>query len=304
MLPALHHLVAGFVRRTWLVVLVTILACSAFAARAVSAFTGTKLTEAPAVRDAVVASRPARPAPGRDKNGNVLVERNIFCSSCVPRPESGPTNRSSSYTGEPAVLIATSVGAAPRATVRVVATEAQGSWGLGETIPRVGKIARIGNTAIDVVDEAGHTATLSLIDSTGGRPDPATAAATAKTPSSTAPASPFDGRIEKLGDMSYRVDRELVRELVMGTTQAKGVRALPVVKNGEIAGLRLVGVKPDSIAAAVGIKSNDIFDSIDGVKIKSAQQLLDLFTKLDSVSQVELSGTRAGKPLVLQMQLR
>lgn len=304
MLPVLHHLVAGFVRRTWLVVLVTILACSAFAARAVSAFTGTKLTEAPVVRDAVVASRPARPVPGRDKNGNVLVERNIFCSSCVPHIESGPMNRSS-YSGEPAVLIATSVGAAPRATVRVVATEAQGSWGLGETIPRVGKIARIGNTAIDVVDEAGHTATLSLIDSssTGGRPDSA-AAATAKSPSSTAPASPFDGRIEKLGDMSYRVDRELVRELVMGTTQAKGVRALPVVKNGEIAGLRLAGVKPDSIAAAVGIKSNDIFDSIDGVKIKSAQQLLDLFTKLDSVSQVELAGTRAGKPLVLQMQLR
>lgn len=305
MVSALHRMAAGFVRRTWLVVLATILVCSVFAARAMAALVGAEVEVNP-TRDTMVVPPTSKPAPTRVKiDGDVLVERNIFCSSCSPRRESGPASASLSYSGEAAVLIATSLGTSPRATVRVVSTEAQGSWGIGEKIPRVGTIARIGGSTIDVVDDAGNTGTLSLVDipssSNGGRAD--AAAATAKS-TATAPASPYGDRIEKLGDTSYKVDRELIRELVMGTTQAKGVRALPVVKNGEVQGLRMSSVKPDSVAAAVGIKSGDVLDSIDGVKIKNAQQLLDLFTKLDTVAQVELSGTRGGKPLALSYQLR
>ena len=39
-------------------------------------------------------------------------------------------------------------------------------------------------------------------------------------------------------------------------------------------------------------------------QIKNVQQLLDLYAKLDNISAVELSGTRAGKPLKLTLRLR
>lgn len=297
MLPVLHHVVAALLRRTWLVALATVIVCAAFAARGMAAFSVVEAATPPE-RGAVVAPPVAAPTPGHAKlDGAILVERNIFCSACVPRGEPGPAKGSRGYAGEPAVLIATSLGAAPRATIRVIASEVQGSWMIGERIPGVGTVSRIGGASIDVVDEAGHTGTLSLAEAKPATPAAATAAV-------AAPAGPFADRIEKLGDGKYRVDRQLIRDLVMGTTQAKGVRALPVLEKGEIKGLRLTGVRPDSVAAAVGIKSGDVLDAIDGVKIKSAQQLLDLFTRLDTVSAVELTGTRGGKNLALHFELR
>ena len=144
MFNALHQLLVGFVRRTWLVALATIVVCAVFAARAMAAFSIPSL-EAPSKRDAVMASPAPRAVPEKVKiDGDVLVERNIFCSSCKRNEDTGPANHSPSYSGLPATLIATSLGKEPRATVRVISTEAQGSWAIGERIPGVGTVARIG----------------------------------------------------------------------------------------------------------------------------------------------------------------
>ena len=279
-------------------VVVAVIACSAFAARAVAALASAEyLTPAshgvsPPPR-VVRSSAPARKSP----DGAGLVKRNMFCSTCDPAPiDSGPT--SAIYTGKPAVLIATGLGRESWATVRVVETEVQGSWSLGETIPGVGTIERIGGISIDVVDGAGHRAKLSLLDTAAG---PATSAA---TPAAAAPADPFAERIKKLDDHTYEVDRDLVRELVSGAAKPGKMRMTPIIKDGEVAGVRVFGVTPGTPAFAIGMKNSDIISAIDGEPIKTAQQLLDLYAKLDQISSVELQGTRGGKPLAIALRLR
>jgi S1-C subfamily serine protease len=110
--------------------------------------------------------------------------------------------------------------------------------------------------------------------------------------------------VKKLADNSYEVEREIVRELVANGGRANDVRVMPLVTNGVVKGLRFYGVKPTSIAAAIGIKSGDVLTAIDGEEIKTAQQLLDLYSKLDKLNGVELQGTRAGKPLAIQLRFR
>lgn len=299
-LSALHTVVRGLVRRTWLVTLVAVIACAGFAAHAVAALVEADyLTTTPkgvsTPRTQVRPVEPARAAP----DGSVLVERNIFCSSCTPSTGPGPTN--TSYAGEPAVLIATSVGKASRATVRVISSGAQGSWGLGDQIPGVGTIERIGSVSIDVIDRAGVRGQLSLLDSQAA----ASVAPRAATRGPTrAAADPFADRIKKLSDSEFEVDRTLVRELVGGTTKPGGTRALPMMKGNEVQGIRLLGVRSGSIGAAVGLRSNDVITAVDGEPIKTAQQLLDLYSKLDRLAAVELTGTRRGKPLALTLRLR
>ena len=103
MLPVLHQVVAAFLRRTWLVVVVTLVVCASFAARSMTAFSVVEAAT-PSQRGAVVAPPVAAPTPGHAKlDGTILVERNIFCSACVPRSESGPAKGSHGYAGEPAV---------------------------------------------------------------------------------------------------------------------------------------------------------------------------------------------------------
>jgi hypothetical protein len=292
----LHRVLLSALGRTSVLAAVTVMICAFFVARMVSSLVAAEvLTEDPGGR----APPPVkRIEPPRAKLDGTKIARNIFCSTCVPaEPGPDPGGR---YTGEPAVLIATMIGRESRATVRVLATEAQGSWGLGERIPGVGTIDRIGSSSIDVVDVAGHRGTLSLLDASAAQPPPERGAATPRP----APSHPFADRIRKVADGDYEVDRQLVRELVTGSTKAGGVRPVPYMKGGEVHGLRLLGVRSNSVAGALALRNGDIIAAINGEPIRNIQQLLDLYAKLDQLSAVELTGTRAGKPLALTLRLR
>jgi hypothetical protein len=305
MLLALHNVVAGFLRRTWLVAVVTVIVCAGFAARAVAALSDAALTSSTSPGTGATAPK-AAPAPAQTPkrpppNGDAFVERNIFCSGCAAvRPGAGP----SGYQGQPAILIATSIGAEPRATVRVLPTEVQGSWGLGEEIPGVGRIDEIHPTAIEVADASGNTKLLSLLDAN------ATAAGSGATGAATpdgkpaAATNPFAGRVTKINDTTFEVERTLVRELVTNAAKPGMGSAVPVVVDGDVRGIRLVGIGASSPGKALELRSGDLISSIDGAPLKSAQQLIDLFAKLDSVSSVELGGTRGTAPLTRTLKLR
>jgi S1-C subfamily serine protease len=114
----------------------------------------------------------------------------------------------------------------------------------------------------------------------------------------------WSARIKKLDDQNYEVDRDLVHELVSGATRPGGVRWVPTLDHGEVTGVKLYNVSPDSIPWALGLHSGDALTAIDGAPLKSADQLLDLYARLGQLSAVELSGTHAGKPIVRTLRLR
>lgn len=293
----LHTLAAGFVRRTWLVTVIAVLVCASFAAHAVAALVEADHL-APTTPRGLPLPRvaPVTASPRAALDGSALVERNMFCSTCGPMPE--PTD--APLSNRAAILLATDLSTHDaRATVRVIDTEAQGSWGLGERIPGVGTIARIGGVSIDVVDGAGRTTRLSLLDGPSVRGGDGSSAATQEPP-----AAPFADRIKKIDDHTFEVDRSFVRDLVSGVSKPGGVRMIPIVTDGDVKGVRLASVRAGSIPAAVGLKNADVINAIDGDPIKGAQQLLDLYAKLDQLSSVELQGTRGGKPLAISLRLR
>ena len=287
-------LVAGLARRTWIITAVTVVTCAAFAANAATALIDAEvlIPGLSAGAHSVVRVAPARP-PVRPKDGP-LVDRNPFCSSCAPG--AGPA---AAVLGalQQAVLIATDLGTEARATVRVVGTDVQGSWGVGDAIPGLGQVERIGPMWVELVDGAGRRGRLSLLDAAAGDPG-------APLPDRPPVAQRWAGRFEKLGEQDYAVDRALVRELVTGGGQQGGVRMMPIFDHGEIKGVRLGVVTADSIASALGLKTGDVLTTIDGEPLKNLDQLLNLYARLDQLNVVELSGTRAGKPLVRSLRLR
>lgn len=309
LLALLHHVVAGVLRRTWLVAAMTVIVCAGLAARAVAALSDAE--PAPGPGDAAGAAvappaAPALPAPGlTPPDGDAFVARNVFCSACPPPgPGPGPGPGGDAYQGHPAILIATSIGRAPRATVRVLPTEVQGSWALGEDIPGVGRLDEIHPTAIEVADASGHTKLISLRATTAAGPGATDAATSDARPAAAPEAGPFAGRITKLDETTYEVERALVRELVSSSSKPGMGRAIPVVVRGDVQGIRLLGLGAASPGRALGLRSGDLISSIDGAPLEHAQQLIDLFARLDKVASVELGGTRAGEPLRLTLKLR
>lgn len=300
-LPSLQRIVGGlfsFLTRGWVLTATTVVICAFFAAK-----TASSLVEADVLISSAYASTPEpvrakKPAPAPKADPSILSERNIFCSECVPEKV---TNNGGIYRGEPAILIATTVAdSGARATLRVVPTDVQGSWGLDETVPGVGKLTRIGGVSIDVADTSGNIKTISLLDQAPA----ASGAATPEGPARKAAENPFEGRIKKLSDGSFEVDRSVVKELVAGGGANAGATASPIVEKGEVKGLRLRGVRPNSAAGQLGLRSGDTIAAIDGDPIKTMEQMLELYGKLDKLGGLELQGTRAGKPLSVQLRFK
>lgn len=295
---------AAIVGRTWILVAITVMASAVFAAHAAQALLEaaylTPDTHGPPHRATAVPAAPLKapgPSPPR-RDPDQLVVRNMFCSSCAPAASAAPDVVALASS----VLIATAIGDESRATLRVLTSEVQGSWGLGDEIPGLGRIDRIAPTWIEISDTAGHRGKLSL------RVPAAADLVTERGPSMAPPeppaaGDPWAGRLRKLDDQNYEVERSLVRDLVAGGARS-GLRPVPVLENGEIKGIRLLGITPGSIAAALGLQNRDTLSAIDGAPIKNVQQLLDLYARLDQVTSVELSGTRAGKPLIRTLRLR
>ena len=163
-------------------------------------------------------------------------------------------------------------------------------------MPGVGTITRIGWQTIEVRADDGRTGTLHLA---GADAD----AATSRPPPPPAAASPWASRVRALGANDYEVDRSLVRDLMHGGAMPRGFMISPVTSHGEL-GLRVSGVRPDSLAAALGLHSGDVVAAIDGAPIHSAQQLLDLYAKIDSMSRVELDVQRGNAKVAVDLELR
>ncbi|NVB80549.1 MAG: hypothetical protein HOV81_19300 [Kofleriaceae bacterium] len=276
----------------------TVAVCAVFAARTVASLTEAEIDEIPtrtAPREIVA---PA-PAPREKLDPEALVARNMFCSTCTPEPglTPGPTD---SFVPD-AQLIATSIGKEPVATVHVRTSDVQGSWGLGETIPGIGTVARISYVSIDVTDGQGRVGTLSLLEkSSGGRSDDGAA-----TPTPAAAADPFNGRIKKIDDATFEVDRSIVRELVSGNVKLAGARISPITgKDGKLSGLRMFAVRGDGAASKIGLQNSDMIEAINNIKIENANTLLGLVAQLDTMTTVELAGTRRGKPLTVTLRLQ
>jgi hypothetical protein len=262
--------------------------CSVFAVHTVEALSTEPDTSSPRW----VSLPKVQPVPVTTPDGASLVARNMFCSTCAPSAGPGSTVL---YKPE-AILIATSIGNDSRATLRVPASEVQGSFGVGDVIPGIGTIERIGFVSIDIVGPEGQRGTITLFD--GGHAGAATPAA------ATAAPSPFADRIKKIDDTTYEVERALVRDLVSGSVGTGGARISPITKDGQLAGLRLFGVRDGQLAGALGLRNGDVLQAINNRKIESANTLLDLYAQLPSLGVVELSGTRGGKPLTLTLRLR
>jgi hypothetical protein len=270
----------------------TVGVCAAFAARAAGALVEARYLADPPSPGLARAPRPIPPAQPARPDGSQLVARDMFCSQCAP----GGSDPTADPVLARATLIATSLGREPRATVTIPATAVQGAWGVGEAIPGLGRLDRVGATWVEIVDRAGRRGRLSLLETAAGRgPDTAMPG--------RAPAA-WDGRIRQLDEQTYEVDRSLVRELVTGVIRPGSLRLIPSFDHGALTGIRLLGATADSLPAAIGLASGDVLVAINGAPIQSAQQLLDLYAGLDQLTVLELSGTRRGQPVVRTLRLR
>jgi len=86
-------------------------------------------------------------------------------------------------------------------------------------------------------------------------------------------------------------------------TLMKQVRIQPHFQNGKPDGLRLTGVRPNSIFYKMGLKSGDIIVGVDGKNIESVDDALKFYQSLQSASKVQLELKRRGRPKTIEYNI-
>jgi len=82
------------------------------------------------------------------------------------------------------------------------------------------------------------------------------------------------------------------------------VRVRPNFTNGKPDGLRLTGIRPNSIFQNMGIKNGDVITSVDGNTIESVDDALKLYQSLQSSSRVKLQLKRRGRRKTIDYHIK
>ena len=112
--------------------------------------------------------------------------------------------------------------------------------------------------------------------------------------------SPKPSIVSKTADIATSQDITLKRSRIDSAvkdvnTLMKQVRIRPHFTNGKPDGLRLTGVRPNSIFYNMGLKSGDIITGVNNNTIQSVDDVLKFYQSLQSSSRVALQVKRRGR---------
>lgn len=252
------------------------------------------------------------------RNSDQILRRNVFCSACGNVLDPGPTatvEESESESEEPVDpnqplgpcdgnlrLVGSLVNTRnPERSTAAVA------GGTGDA-----EIYRVGMDVEGRAIRAVHTSSLVLQPASGGpcrlamfvpqpttpppaRPTPAVRAqrANASGPDDAA----LDEGINKVSDTQYNVQRSLLDSLLEDQAALmKLARVIPHQENGRTVGVKLYGIRRNSVLGRLGIQNGDMLRTINGFDMSDATGALEAFAKLRGADSLSVSLVRRGNP--------
>ncbi len=111
--------------------------------------------------------------------------------------------------------------------------------------------------------------------------------------------------VRKVSMYNYEVDRSMLDENLNDLSAlGRQARVVPNYRNGQYQGFKLIGVRPGSLYRALGIRSGDIIQRVNGTEINSPNKAIELFERLRTDSKIALDIERRGQKRTLQFSIK
>jgi len=100
------------------------------------------------------------------------------------------------------------------------------------------------------------------------------------------------------------INRSQIESAVQNPDQLmQEVRVRPHFEKGQLDGLTITAIKPDSILRKMGLANGDILTSVDGEKIASMNDALKLYEVIKSASTIKLEIKRRGRMQTIEYKI-
>jgi general secretion pathway protein C len=124
---------------------------------------------------------------------------------------------------------------------------------------------------------------------------------------SNAPAVPAEisDKIQKVSETEFNVDRSVIDNVLENqATLMRSARIVPEQKDGKTVGIRLFGIRQDTLLGTLGMQNGDRLEKINGFDMASPEKALEAYARLRTATNLTVQVTRRGKPLTIEYQIK
>jgi general secretion pathway protein C len=111
-------------------------------------------------------------------------------------------------------------------------------------------------------------------------------------------------KIRHIADHRYEVDRSIIEDVMAKHRDLLGSLRVTLAKESEGPGLKLRGIRPNSLLGSLGILDGDVLQSINGFEMTDPMVAMQAYPRLLTADKLDVRVKRAGKPIVLDVSMR
>jgi general secretion pathway protein C len=105
--------------------------------------------------------------------------------------------------------------------------------------------------------------------------------------------------IQRTGERSFTIQRGALNAIIGRQAELFGRTRIAPDKEG----LRVAGIRPDSLLGSLGIQNGDHLQRINGFDMADTQSALEAYSKLMSATNLTITASRGGQPLNFDLKI-
>ncbi len=111
--------------------------------------------------------------------------------------------------------------------------------------------------------------------------------------------------ITKNSDTSFTIQRGLVTRVLENQAEImRTARIVPQEEGGRVVGVKLYGIRRNSLLGHLGMQNGDMLRTINGFDLTSPDSALEAYARLRSADHLSVALVRRGSPLNLEMNIQ
>jgi general secretion pathway protein C len=111
--------------------------------------------------------------------------------------------------------------------------------------------------------------------------------------------------IVKVSATEYNIDRGVVDKILENQADLmRQARIVPEQENGKVVGIRLFGVRPDTLLGVLGMENGDRLQTINGFDMASPEKALEAYARLRTADHLTVQVNRRGQNTNLDYNIK
>lgn len=112
-------------------------------------------------------------------------------------------------------------------------------------------------------------------------------------------------KIKQISETEFEIDRSAVEKILEDQAQLmRSARIVPEQKDGKTIGVRLFGVRPDTLLGTLGLKNGDRLEQINGYDMGSPEKALEAYARLRTAENLKIKLNRRGQSTTIDFKIK